>query len=62
MRVWSSRTESSWGMSVQKGFDVKTALLLLSNKDDEEDMDLVDGPQEFVLAKDIPRINPYLVI
>lgn len=45
------------GLPSDKEFDPKTALLLLSNQDDEEDMELVDGPIEYVEARSIPLTN-----
>lgn len=45
------------GLPTDKEFDPKTALLLLSSQDDEEDIELVDGPIEYVEARSTPLTN-----
>eukprot|EP01033_Poteriospumella_lacustris_P013389 gene13389-9588_t len=56
-RAWELRLAAPLGLPSDKEFDPKTALLLLSNQDDEEDMELVDGPIEYVEARSIPLTN-----
>lgn len=50
-----------WGKSKSNEFDPKTALLLLSDNDDEQDAELVDGVVDYIEVRSTPVDKASLV-